>query len=70
MCGGCRLSVGGKTKFACVDGPDFNGHEVDFNEAIARSAIYRPFEAKAYETCKLLEASETIGKVAVAERVS
>jgi ferredoxin--NADP+ reductase len=52
MCGGCRLSVGGKTKFACVDGPDFDGHEVDFNEAIARSAIYRPFEVRAYETCR------------------
>ncbi|MDR2740394.1 MAG: sulfide/dihydroorotate dehydrogenase-like FAD/NAD-binding protein [Treponema sp.] len=52
MCGGCRLSVGGKTKFACVDGPDFDGHEVDFNEAIARSAIYRPFEARAYEACQ------------------
>jgi ferredoxin--NADP+ reductase len=52
MCGGCRLSVGGKTKFACVDGPDFDGHEVDFNEAMARSAIYRPFEAQAYEACR------------------
>jgi ferredoxin--NADP+ reductase len=52
MCGGCRLSVGGKTKFACVDGPDFDGHEVDFNEALARSAIYRPFEARAYESCR------------------
>ncbi|MDR2247965.1 MAG: sulfide/dihydroorotate dehydrogenase-like FAD/NAD-binding protein, partial [Treponema sp.] len=52
MCGGCRLSVGGKTRFACVDGPDFDGHEVDFNEAITRSAIYRPFEARAYEACR------------------
>jgi ferredoxin--NADP+ reductase len=52
MCGGCRLSVGGKTRFACVDGPDFDGHEVDFNEAIARSAMYRPFEARAYEACR------------------
>ncbi|MDR2178395.1 MAG: sulfide/dihydroorotate dehydrogenase-like FAD/NAD-binding protein [Treponema sp.] len=52
MCGGCRLSVGGKTRFACVDGPDFDGHEVDFNEAIARAAIYRPFEARAYEACQ------------------
>ena len=38
MCGGCRLSVGGKTKFACVDGPDFDGHEVDFDEAMSRGA--------------------------------
>jgi ferredoxin--NADP+ reductase len=52
MCGGCRLSVGGKTKFACVDGPDFDGHEVDFNEAMARSAVYRPFEARTYESCR------------------
>jgi hypothetical protein len=52
MCGGCRLSVGGKTKFACVDGPDFDGHEVDFNEAMARSTVYKPFEARAYEACR------------------
>ncbi|GHU01160.1 ferredoxin-NADP+ reductase subunit alpha [Spirochaetia bacterium] len=58
MCGGCRLSVGGKTKFACVDGPDFDGHEVDFAEAMARGAMYKPFELKAYDdACKLL--SET-----------
>ena len=44
MCGGCRLTVGGKTKFACVDGPDFDGYEVDFDEAISRSAMYRDFE--------------------------
>ena len=55
MCGGCRLSVGGKTRFACVEGPDFDGHEVDFDEAIARSAMYRDFEARARErTCGLL----------------
>ncbi|MFA6829525.1 MAG: sulfide/dihydroorotate dehydrogenase-like FAD/NAD-binding protein [Bacilli bacterium] len=46
MCGGCRLTVGGKTKFACVDGPDFDGFEVDFNEAMARSRQYSEFEAK------------------------
>jgi ferredoxin--NADP+ reductase len=60
MCGGCRLSVGGKTKFACVDGPDFDGHEVDFNEAIARSAMYRPFEARAMEACKLFDTGKTV----------
>ncbi len=49
MCGGCRLTVGGKTKFACVDGPDFDGHEVDFDEAMARGSVYRPFERKAHE---------------------
>jgi ferredoxin--NADP+ reductase len=54
MCGGCRLTVGGKTRFACVDGPDFDGHDVDFDEAIARSAMYRDFEARARSTCGLL----------------
>ena len=55
MCGGCRLTVGGETKFACVDGPEFDGHLVDFDEAIARGAIYRDFERHAYEeTCNLL----------------
>lgn len=54
MCGGCRLTVGGKTKFACVDGPDFDGFEVDFDEAMARSTMYKPFERHAYEeTCNL-----------------
>ena len=56
MCGGCRLTVGGKTKFACVDGPDFDGFEVDFDEAMARGASYRPFEQKAREeACRLLK---------------
>ena len=49
MCGGCRLTVGGKTKFACVDGPDFDGHEVDFDEAMARGSVYKPYERKAHE---------------------
>ena len=54
MCGCCRLTVGGKMKFACVDGPDFDGHEVDFDEAMARCAQYKPFEAKAREAaCNL-----------------
>lgn len=56
MCGGCRLTVGGKTKFACVDGPDFDGFEVDFDEAMARGSVYKPFEAKAREeACNLLK---------------
>lgn len=56
MCGGCRLTVGGETKFACVDGPEFDAHLVDFDEAIQRSAMYRPFEQKAREkTCNLLK---------------
>ena len=55
MCGGCRLTVGGETKFACVDGPDFDGHLVDFDEAIARGRMFRPEEAKAKEKhiCRL-----------------
>ncbi len=56
MCGGCRLTVGGKTKFACVDGPDFDGFEVDFDEAMSRGATYKPFEQKAREeACNLLK---------------
>ena len=56
MCGGCRLTVGGKTKFACVDGPDFDGHEVDFDEAMHRGTMYRDFEAHAREAeCELLK---------------
>lgn len=56
MCGGCRLTVGGKTKFACVDGPDFNGYEVDFDEAMERSRMYVDFEAKEREaTCNLFK---------------
>ncbi|MBO5872886.1 MAG: sulfide/dihydroorotate dehydrogenase-like FAD/NAD-binding protein [Clostridia bacterium] len=55
MCGGCRLTVGGKVKFACVDGPDFDGFLVDFDEAIARSNMYKPFEErKREENCNLL----------------
>lgn len=54
MCGCCRLSVGNETKFACVDGPDFDGHLVDFDEAMSRSASYREFEArKREESCNL-----------------
>ena len=54
MCGGCRLTVGGKTRFACVDGPDFDGFEVDFDEAMERGGAYRDFERHAYEqTCNL-----------------
>ena len=59
MCGGCRLTVGGKTKFACVDGPEFDAHEIDFDEAISRAGAYRDFERHKYEeTCNLLRAGE------------
>ena len=49
MCGGCRVSVDGRTQFACVDGPDFDGHKVDWSELVARQSQYQPFEKKAYE---------------------
>ena len=49
MCGGCRVTVGGQVKFACVDGPDFDGHQVDFDELMNRNTIYREQEAAAKE---------------------
>ena len=45
MCGGCRVTVGGEIKFACVDGPDFDGHQVDYDELMKRNSTYREFEA-------------------------
>lgn len=55
MCGGCRVTVGGKTKFACVDGPDFDGHQVDFDSLMKRNAFYREQEAVAREkNCRLM----------------
>ncbi len=53
MCGGCRVTVGGETKFACVDGPDFDGHLVDFDEAMRRQQMYKNEERKACEDCRL-----------------
>jgi ferredoxin--NADP+ reductase len=63
MCGGCRLTVhteeGDKMKFACVDGPDFNGYEVDFDEAISRGRMYFDYERHAHEaTCNLFKKAE------------
>ncbi len=56
MCGGCRLTVGDKTKFACVDGPDFDGYEVDFDSAMERGGMFREFERHAHEeTCNLFK---------------
>ena len=56
MCGCCRLTVGGKVKFACVDGPEFDGHEVDFDEAMSRSRSYTEFEARARDAaCNLFK---------------
>ena len=62
MCGGCRLTVGGATRFACVDGPDFDGHLVDFDEAISRSKMYKAEEAASMERhadCNLMKKGET-----------
>jgi len=50
MCGACRVSVGGKTKFVCVDGPEFDAHQVDFDEMLLRLDSYKPSEAEAYES--------------------
>ncbi len=56
MCGGCRITVGGETKFACVDGPDFDGFLVDFDEAMSRGSAYREFERHAYDKeCNLFK---------------
>ena len=50
MCGGCRVTVGGEVKFACVDGPDFDGHQVDFAELMNRNSVYREREAETKQT--------------------
>ena len=56
MCGGCRLSVGGEMKFACVDGPDFDGHQVDWDIAVKRNMMYHDWELKKHEEiCNLLK---------------
>lgn len=55
MCGGCRVNVGGEVKFACVDGPDFDGHKVDFDSLLARNAQYKRFEQKRRENCNLFK---------------
>ena len=62
MCGGCRLTVGGEMKFACVDGPDFDGHQVDFDECIRRSTIYKDVEQHAYgDDCNLFKEAKKNG---------
>jgi ferredoxin--NADP+ reductase len=52
MCGGCRVGVGGQTLFACVDGPEFDGHQVDFDLLMDRLSTYREFEQQALARCK------------------
>lgn len=62
MCGGCRLTVGGEMKFACVDGPDFDGHLVDFDEVIRRSGMYKETERHRYEeSCNLFKGGKNNG---------
>jgi ferredoxin--NADP+ reductase len=60
MCGGCRVTVGGETKFACVDGPEFDGHEVDFDELIRRNSAYAAQEREASHRydCNLMKQAE------------
>ena len=53
MCGACRVSVGGKTKFACVDGPEFDAYQVDFDEAMRRQMMYKNIEVEADHKCKI-----------------
>lgn len=54
MCGACRVTVGGETKFACIDGPDFDAHKIDFDEVINRTKIYKDYERRRDEHCNLL----------------
>ena len=63
MCGGCRVTVGGETKFACVDGPDFDGHQVDYAELMSRNSVYRDREAQVSKehVCRM----EAMGKALI-----
>ncbi|MCD7739858.1 MAG: sulfide/dihydroorotate dehydrogenase-like FAD/NAD-binding protein [Candidatus Gastranaerophilales bacterium] len=62
MCGACRLTVGGEVKFACIDGPDFDAHKIDFDEVINRTKIYKDEERKRSENCNLLKKADAIIK--------
>ncbi len=53
MCGACRVTVGGKTRFACVDGPEFDAYKVDFDEAMRRQSMYKTQEVDADHKCKI-----------------
>ncbi len=63
MCGGCRVTVGGKTRFTCVDGPEFDGHLVDFENFLQRQAAYREHERCAADSCRMIKAGESPGGV-------
>ena len=60
MCGACRVTVGGEVKFACVDGPDFDAHKIDFDEVINRTKIYKDYEKKRSENCNLFKQAEAL----------
>ena len=60
MCGACRVTVGGEVKFACIDGPDFDAHKIDFDEVINRTKIYKDEERRRSENCNLLKAAQTL----------
>ena len=60
MCGACRVTVGGEVKFACVDGPDFDAHQIDFDEVINRTRIYKDYEKKRSENCNLFKQAEAL----------
>ena len=62
MCGGCRVTVGGKTKFVCVDGPEFDGHQVDFNNMLLRMSAYKEIETAAHHKCHLDMEAEKLAK--------
>lgn len=60
MCGGCRVQVGGEMKFACVDGPDFDGHQVDYDELMSRNATFSDYEAHGRDNCRLFKAAREV----------
>ena len=62
MCGACRLTVGGEVKFACVDGPDFDAHKIDFDEVINRTRIYKDQERTRDANCNLIKQAQALEK--------
>jgi ferredoxin--NADP+ reductase len=64
MCGGCRVTVGDKTKFVCVDGPEFDGHLVDFDNMMQRLGAYKNQEKEALHTCRLEKQADALEKKA------
>ena len=62
MCGACRITVGGEVKFACIDGPDFDAHKIDFDEVINRTRIYKDEERRRSESCNLIKKADALIK--------